>query len=77
MSLNILIPLAAASTDVECAFSEGRQEVDFMQHNMSSQTFKAEMAVGSWDGAPLMPNISNAICIMEKHMLSACKGDTI
>jgi hypothetical protein len=39
-----------------------------MQHNMSSQTFKAEMVVGSWDGTPLMPNISEAISIMEKHI---------
>jgi len=39
-----------------------------MQHNMSSQTFKAEMAVGSWDGTPLMPNISEAISVMEKHI---------
>jgi hypothetical protein len=77
MSLNILIPLATASTDVERAFSEGRREVNFMQHNMSSQTFKVEMAVGSWDGTPLMPDISNAICIMEKHMSSAHEGDTI
>jgi len=39
-----------------------------MQHNMSSQTFKAEMAVRSWDGTPLMPNISEAISIIERKM---------
>jgi hypothetical protein len=55
-------------TDAERAFSKGRREVNFMQHNMSSQTSKAEMAVGSWDGTPLMPNISEAISIMEKHI---------
>ena len=43
-----LVLSAAASTDTERAFSEGCWEVNFMQHNMSSQTFKAEMAVGSW-----------------------------
>ena len=56
------------STDAERTFSKGRCEVNFMQHNMSSQTFKAEMAVGSWDGTPLMPNISEAISVMEKHI---------
>jgi len=40
---------SALSTDAERAFSEGRREVNFMQHNMSLQTFKAKMAVGSWD----------------------------
>lgn len=59
---------AAASTDAERAFSKGRREVNFMQHNMSSQTFKSEMAVGSWDGTPLMPDIQGAIAIMERKM---------
>ena len=40
-----------------------------MQHNMSSQTFKAEVVVGSWDGTPLMPNISEDICIIERKMV--------
>ena len=66
--------LAGASTDVERAFSDGRREVNFMQHNMSSQTFKAEMAVGSWDGTPLMPDISDAIHIMEKHISANHEG---
>jgi hypothetical protein len=39
-----------------------------MQHNMSLQTFKAEMAVRSWDGTPLMPNISEAISVIERKM---------
>lgn len=63
---NCLLP--AASTDAERAFSEGRREVNFMQHNMSSQTFKAEMAVGSWFGTPLMPNIEEAVRIIEAKM---------
>jgi hypothetical protein len=41
-------------------------------HNMSSQTFKAKMAVGSWDGTPLMPNISEAISVIERKM---ARGD--
>jgi hypothetical protein len=63
-----LFNIAAASTDAECAFSEGWRKVNFMQHNMASQTFKAQMAVGSWDGTPLFPSIGAAICIMEKHL---------
>jgi hypothetical protein len=42
---------------------------------MSSQTFKAEMAVGSWDGMPLMPNISEAITIIEKKMARGTTSD--
>jgi hypothetical protein len=49
-----------------------------MQHNMSSQTFKAEMAVGSWDGTPLMPNISEATRIIERKMArGATSGDDL
>ena len=59
---------SALSTDAERAFSEGRREVNFMQHNMSSQTFKAETAVGSWDGTPLFPECDDAIRIMEKKL---------
>ncbi|TFK34495.1 hypothetical protein BDQ12DRAFT_613556, partial [Crucibulum laeve] len=37
------------------SFLTGHWQVNFMQHNMSSQTFKAQMAVGSWAqaGSPL------------------------
>ncbi|KIK94752.1 hypothetical protein PAXRUDRAFT_142211 [Paxillus rubicundulus Ve08.2h10] len=55
----------ASSTDTERAFSDGRRELNFMQHNTSSQTFKAEMAVGSWDGTPLFPDIRRAVQIIE------------
>jgi hypothetical protein len=58
----------ASSTDAERAFSEGHREVNFMQHNTTSQTFKAEMAVGSWDGTPLFPEVDAAIRIMEKKL---------
>ena len=59
---------AASSTDAERAFLEGRREVNFMQHNTTSQTFKVEMAVGSWDGTPLFPEVDTAIRIMEKNL---------
>ncbi|KIJ58080.1 hypothetical protein HYDPIDRAFT_103309, partial [Hydnomerulius pinastri MD-312] len=55
----------ASSTDTERAFSDGHREVNFMQHNTSSQTFKSEMAVGSWDGTPLFPDIRRAVQIIE------------
>ncbi|KAG5633419.1 hypothetical protein H0H81_007971, partial [Sphagnurus paluster] len=38
----------ASSVDAERAFLGGQREVNHLQHNMSSQTFKADMAVGSW-----------------------------
>ena len=71
---NIIMILVISNTC--CSFinrywescSEGHWEVNFMQHNMSSQTFKAEMAAGSWDGTPLFPDLQAAFSIMEKKM---------
>jgi hypothetical protein len=71
----IYLMISAASTNAKCAFSKGRHEVNFMQHNMSSQTFMAEMAVGSWDGTPLMPNVLEAITIIEKKMARGATSD--
>ena len=67
--------ISAASTPAERAFSKGHREVNFMQHNMSSQTFKVEMAVGSWDGMLLMPNILEAITIIEKMVRGTTSDD--
>jgi hypothetical protein len=68
LSVSNSLAISASSTDAERSFSEGRREVNFMQHNMASQTFKAEMAVGSWDGTPLFPQVDAAILIMEKKL---------
>jgi hypothetical protein len=54
--------------DAEQAFSAGWQDVNHMQHKMSSQTFKARMAVGLWDGTPLFSDFHPAINIVEKKM---------
>ncbi|EJD08329.1 uncharacterized protein FOMMEDRAFT_38913, partial [Fomitiporia mediterranea MF3/22] len=43
----------ATSVDAEQAFSVGCCQINFIQHNTSSDTFRAQMAVGSWDGTPL------------------------
>ncbi|EJC99009.1 uncharacterized protein FOMMEDRAFT_95472 [Fomitiporia mediterranea MF3/22] len=61
----------ATSVDAERAFSVGRRQINFMQHNTSSNTFRAKMAVGSWDGTPLFPNINDAISILNKKMSSS------
>ncbi|KAE9398283.1 hypothetical protein BT96DRAFT_822213 [Gymnopus androsaceus JB14] len=42
----------ASSVDVECNFSGGRCQVNFMQTNMSHDIFKSSMALGSWCNAP-------------------------
>jgi len=41
--------------DAERAFSAGRRQVSFLQHNMNSQTLKAQIAVNSWSKTPLWP----------------------
>lgn len=58
--------IAASSVDAERSFSDGQRQVNFMQHNMTSQTFKAQMSVGSWDGTPIFPDISRAVSIIEQ-----------
>ncbi|TFK18499.1 hypothetical protein FA15DRAFT_603180, partial [Coprinopsis marcescibilis] len=56
----------ASSVDAERAFSVGRRQVSFMQHSMSSQTFKAKMAVGSWSQAPFFPGIAKVAEYLSK-----------
>ncbi|KAG1736564.1 hypothetical protein EDB19DRAFT_1853484 [Suillus lakei] len=49
---SVLIPTTdtriASSVDAERAFSGGRLQVNRLQHGISSQTFKAPVAIGSW-----------------------------
>ncbi|TFK18197.1 hypothetical protein FA15DRAFT_603730 [Coprinopsis marcescibilis] len=54
------IPFVASSIDAERAFSIGRRQINFMQHNMSSTSFRGKMASGSWSGTPLDPGIAAA-----------------
>ncbi|KAF8816806.1 hypothetical protein BYT27DRAFT_7076294, partial [Phlegmacium glaucopus] len=49
----------ATSVDAEHAFSTGHCQVNYMQHNMSSQTFKAHVAIGSWAKTPIFPKFSD------------------
>ncbi|KAF8236205.1 hypothetical protein L208DRAFT_1252818 [Tricholoma matsutake] len=57
----------ASSVDAEHAFSVGRLEVNHLQHSTSPQTFKAQVAVGSWAKTPLYPGLSETIKIVEKQ----------
>lgn len=41
--------------DAERAFSGGRLQVGHLQHGMSSQTFKARVALASWVDTPFLP----------------------
>ena len=41
--------------DAERAFSGGRLQVGYLQHGMSSQTFKARVALASWVNTPFLP----------------------
>ncbi|KAF5315255.1 hypothetical protein D9619_006958 [Psilocybe cf. subviscida] len=60
----------ASSVDAERAFSSGRRQVNFMQHNMSSQTFKAQMAVGSWANSPLYPGLDTITNMISKQVIA-------
>ncbi|KAG0695806.1 hypothetical protein DFH29DRAFT_813799, partial [Suillus ampliporus] len=50
------------------AFSGSRLQVNHLQHGISSQTFKAQVAVRSWFNTPLMPDLGIATNIMHKKM---------
>ena len=67
---NPLVLCLATSVDAERAFSTGRRQVNFMQHHMSSQTFKAQMAVGSWAryNSPLYPGFKYIKNIIDKDI---------
>ena len=56
--------------DGEHAFSTGCCQVNYMQHNMSSETFQARMAVGSWAQTPLFPGFSTISQIIADSRLS-------
>ncbi|TFK41569.1 hypothetical protein BDQ12DRAFT_599629 [Crucibulum laeve] len=58
----------ASSVDAGCAFSSGCLQINHLQHNMSSQTFKAQMAVGSWAKSALFPGFTAAKDIIEASM---------
>ncbi|KAF9002269.1 hypothetical protein BDQ17DRAFT_1243349, partial [Cyathus striatus] len=47
----------ASIVDAEHAFSVGHRQINFMQHNMTSNTFRAKMALGSWSKGPLFPGV--------------------
>ncbi|KAF8228811.1 hypothetical protein L208DRAFT_1403052, partial [Tricholoma matsutake] len=59
------LDFCSAPVDAECVFSVGRLEVNHLQHNTSPQTFKAQVAVGSWAKTPLYPGLSETIKIKE------------
>ena len=67
-SLFFLTHRAASSVDAERAFSGGRLQVNHLQHGMSSQTFKAQVALGSWIGSPIFPSTDPFIAIIEEGM---------
>ena len=43
----------ASSVDAEQPFSGGRLQVNHLQHQINSQSFKAQVAVGSWYSTPI------------------------
>ena len=71
--LLLLTSLASSSVDAECAFSSGRLQVNHLQRGMSSQTFKAQVALGSWVGSPIFPSTDPFIAIVEDSMRRARK----
>ncbi|TFY77502.1 hypothetical protein EWM64_g6511 [Hericium alpestre] len=67
MALDFL-SVPASSVDAERAFSGGHLQMGHLQHGMSSQTFKGQVALGSWIGTPLMPDLDLATTIISSKM---------
>jgi hypothetical protein len=59
----ISVPLLASSVDAERSFSCGRLQINHLQYNIGSQSFKALMALGSWLQTPLLSidHVTNVI----------------
>ena len=64
----------ASSVDAERAFSGGRLQLNYLQHGTSSQTFKAQMAVGSWVGSDIFPTLEPFAQIIEGKSSRSVKG---
>jgi hypothetical protein len=64
----LMLSSLASSVDAERAFSNGRLMVNHLQHQMSSRTFQAKMAVGSWAGTPLLPDLTAAAAAVQATM---------
>ncbi|KAG2342539.1 hypothetical protein BDR05DRAFT_841213, partial [Suillus weaverae] len=58
----------ASSVDAERAFSGGLLQVSHLQHGINSQTFKAQVTVGSWYNTPLMNDLSAVTSLMHTKM---------
>ncbi|KAF9011674.1 hypothetical protein BDZ89DRAFT_885272, partial [Hymenopellis radicata] len=53
----------ATSCGGERSFSEGRNQVGWNQHSMSSQAFREQMSLGSWSTAPFF-DLDKAVAIL-------------
>ncbi|KAI6018854.1 hypothetical protein EDC04DRAFT_2576187 [Pisolithus marmoratus] len=60
--------LLASSVDAERVFSGGHLQVNHLQHQMGSQSFKAQVAVGSWYNMPLLPSTSSSAVIIKNKL---------
>jgi hypothetical protein len=58
----------ASLVDAEQAFSGGCLQVNPLQHGVSLQTFKAQMAVGSWYNTPCINDLGTVTSIMHTKM---------
>ena len=56
-------------------FHRGRLQVNYLQHNTSPQTFKAQVAIGSWAKTPLFSGLSDVTSIIEKIMARGDKDE--
>ncbi|KAF8602021.1 hypothetical protein BDV93DRAFT_413911, partial [Ceratobasidium sp. AG-I] len=54
----------ASSVDAERAFSSGRLMNNHLQHQMSSDTFCAKMAIRSWYETPLLPDVEDVAMLL-------------
>ena len=74
--IQALIWVLASSVDAEQAFSSDCLQISHLQHNMNSQTFRAQMAVGSWAQSPLYPRFDQMVGIVKSEM-GECEEENV
>ncbi|KAG2361166.1 hypothetical protein BDR07DRAFT_1287940 [Suillus spraguei] len=64
----------ASSVDAEQALSCGRLQVNHLQHGISSQAFKAQMAIGLWYKTPFLDDKITTQILSESMKRKKGKG---
>ncbi|KAF8687108.1 hypothetical protein RHS03_09994, partial [Rhizoctonia solani] len=75
ISSEVIRLAGASSVDVERAFSCGRLMNNYLQHQMSPETFCAKMALQSWFETPVLRDVDDVASLLEGNVLNCTPID--